>query len=176
MLTGGFQFYRQAPADGVVFLVMAAVLILDLTGALRRFDRWRWAPGRIITVVALALAAIVLVFTPRHEWPDGVVVVVTGILVFIVAWPEPNRDRADVAGWTPRLKRSAIAWSALGIVFCAWELVTYFLGLTAAGRVDYPALSDLINPILDNPIGRIVAVAAWLAGGVALARRGRSTT
>jgi hypothetical protein len=170
---GGFQFYRTAPVDGVVFLGTAAILIVSLTGVLRRFDGWRWAPGRVLAVVALAVAAIVLVFTPRHGWPDGIVVAATGILVFIVAWPEPSDESVDVAGWSTRLTRSAIAWSCVGLAFCAWELTTYFLGLGAVGRLSYPALSDVINPFIDTPVGRVICIAAWLGGGVALARRGR---
>jgi hypothetical protein len=51
----------------------------------------------------------------------------------------------------------------------------YFLGLNASGRTEFPALSDLLDPVLDNPVGRILAIVAWLAGGVALSRRGRTT-
>jgi hypothetical protein len=177
ILTGVFQFfYRGAIADGVVFTAMAAVLVVGETGILGRFDRWRWQPRRILVIIALAIAAVVLVFTPRHGLADGVVIIASGLAVFIVAWPNPWASESEPDAWSIRLTRSAVAWAILGIAFCAWELTTYFLGLTATGRAEYPALSDLINPILNNPIGRLLGVAAWLAGGVALARRGRRTT
>jgi hypothetical protein len=176
VLTGLFQFYRTAVADGVVFLAMAVVLIVAETGILSRFGGRRWQPRRILVVISLAIAAIVLVFTPRHGLADGVVVVASGILLFIVAWPNPVADESETRAWSTRLTRSALAWAIVGIAFCIWELGMYFLGLNAAGRTEFPALSDLLAPILNNPIGRLLGVAAWLAGGVALARRGRSTT
>jgi hypothetical protein len=176
LLTGLFQFFfRGAIADGIVFVAVAAVLVVGETGILKRFDGWHWQPRRILVIIALVIAAAVLVFTPRHGLADGVVVVASGVALFIVAWPNPPVSESGPDAWSARLTRSAVAWAILGIAFCAWELTTYFLGLTATGRAEYPALSDLINPILNNPIGRLLGVAAWLAGGVALARRGRTT-
>jgi hypothetical protein len=175
-LTGVFQFYRGAVADGIVFLAMAAALLVGETGILNRFDRPHWRPRRIVVIIALVIAAAVLVLTPRHGLADGVVVVASGVLVFVVAWPNPPDSDAQPDAWSTRLTRSAAAWAIIGIAFCIWELGMYFLGLNAAGRTEFPALSDLLDPILDNPIGRLLAVVAWLAGGVALARRGRSTT
>ncbi len=175
VLTGAFQFYRAAVPDGIVFLSLALALIVGRTPLLRRFDHYEWQPRRVLVVIALAVAAAVLILTPRHGIADGVVLVASGILVFVVAWPDPpERTEADPT-WTPRLTRSAIAWAILGIVFCLWELGMYFLGYNQAGRTAYPALSDLLDPILNNPIGRTFFVVAWLAGGVALARRGRTT-
>jgi hypothetical protein len=175
ILTGLFQFYRGALADGIVFLAMAAALLVGETGILSRFDGWRWQPRRIVVIIALVIAAAVPVFTPRHGLADGVVVVVSGILLFVVAWPNPPAVESAAEPWTTRLTRSALAWAIVGIAFCIWELGMYFLGLNAAGRTEFPALSDLLDPILNNPIGRLLGVAAWLAGGVALARRGRTT-
>jgi hypothetical protein len=175
-LTGVFQFYRGAVADGIVFLAMAAALLVGETGILNRFDRLYWRPRRVVVIIALVIAAAVLVLTPRHGLADGAVVVASGVLVFVVAWPNPPVSDTQPDAWSTRLTRSALAWAIIGIAFCIWELGMYFLGLNAAGRTEFPALSDLLDPILDNPIGRLLAVVAWLAGGVALARRGRSTT
>ena len=176
VLTGLFQFYRDAIADGIVFLAMAAALLVGETGILSRFDGRQWQPRRILVVIALVIAAGVLVFTPRHGLADGVVVAASGILLFVVAWPNPPTADSQPDPWSTRLTRSALAWAIIGIAFCIWELDMYFLGLHAAGRTEFPALSDLLDPILNNPIGRLLGVAAWLAGGVALARRGRPTT
>jgi len=154
---------------------MAAALIVGETGILNRFDGRRWHPRRIVVLIALAIAAGVLVFTPRHGLADGVVVTVSGVLVFLVVWPNTPAD-SEADPWSERLTRSATAWAIVGIAFCIWELGMYFLGLNASGRTEFPALSDLLDPVLNNPIGRFLAIAAWLAGGVALARRGRTTT
>jgi hypothetical protein len=180
ILTAGFQLYRgDAIADGIVFLSMAAALIVGETGILRRLDGRMILPRRIVVIIALAVDAVVLVFTPRHGITDGIVIAVTGVLVFVVAWPNeaPTDEDAGAASarepWTPRLTRAAIAWAILGIAFCIWELAMYFLGYGQDGRTEFPALSDILDPVLNNPIGRFLGAAAWLAGGLALMRRGR---
>jgi hypothetical protein len=174
VLTGSFQLYRQAIADAVVFLGLGVALVIGETGIFARLDGKAIRPRRVVVGAILAADALVLIFTPRHGIADGVALAVSGVFVFLVAWP--NEAASERASWTPRLTRSAIAWAILGIAFCIWELTMYFLGYGEDGRTAFPALSDILDPLLNNPIGRVVGVAAWLAGGVALTRRGRSTT
>jgi hypothetical protein len=174
VLTGAFQLYREAFADAAVFIVLAAALVLGETGILNRLDGRAIRPRRIVVAIALAIDVVVLVFTPRHGYADGIVLAVTGVLVFIVAWPNERTTDQSTPPWSPRLTRAALAWTILGIAFCIWELAMYFLGYGAEGRTDFPALSDILDPVLNNPIGRVIGVVAWLAGGVALTRRGRT--
>ena len=175
ILTGGFQFYRAAIPDGAVFIAMAIALIVGETGILSRLDGKGLRPRRLVVAIALAVDAAVLVLTPRHGYADGIAIAGTGLLVFLVAWPnEPSGDTAPEP-WVPRMTRAAIAWAILGIAFCIWELAMYFLGYGQDGRTAFPALSDILDPVLDNPIGRLLGAAAWLAGGIALTRRGRKS-
>lgn len=175
VLTGFFQLYRgDAITDGVVFLAMAVALIVGETGLLSRLDGRLIKPRRIVVAIALAIDAGTLVFTPRHGMFDGIVIAITGVLVFLVAWPNEPASGDAPEPWTPRMTRAAIAWAILGLAFVLWELAMYFLGYGQDGRTAFPALSDLLDPILDNPIGRALGAAAWLAGGVALMRRGRT--
>jgi hypothetical protein len=169
VLTGGFQIYRAAPVDGAVFLAMAAALVIDLTGILPPFRSREWRPSRIILVGVLAAAAAVLALTPRHGMADGIVLLVSGILVFLIAWPAHETEEHP---WTPRMRRTATLWAIVGIAVCLWELTMYFLG-TYVDRHAFPALSDLMDPLLGHTVGRILFAVAWLLGGVALARRGR---
>jgi hypothetical protein len=169
VLTGGFQIFRGAPVDGAVFLAMAVALILDLTGILPSPRDSEWRPSRITLISVLGAAAIVLALTPRHGIGDGIAIAVSGILVFLVAWPQHDGDDTS---WTPRMRRSATLWACVGIAVCLWELTMYFLG-TYVDRYAFPALSDLLDPLLDHRTGRILFAAAWLVGGVALMRRGR---
>jgi hypothetical protein len=175
VLTSGFQFYRGAISDGVVFGVLAIALILDALHWMPALRTREWRPSRTLTIGALAVAAAVLALTPRHGMADGVVLVVTGILVLIVTWPDGPKTDGPKTGWTPRMRRSATLWAIIGIAVCVWELLMYFLGAyLPGGSTRYPALSDLLDPLIQNPIGRILFVAAWLLGGVALSRRGRT--
>ena len=174
VLTGFFQIYRgDALTDGIVFLAMAAALIVGETGILNRLDRKLLKPRRLVVAIALAIDAVTLVFTPRHGMFDGIVIAVTGVLVFLVAWPNGAVTDEAPEPWTPRMTRAAIAWAILGLAFVLWELAMYFLGYGQDGRTAFPALSDILDPVLNNPIGRFLGAVAWLAGGVALMRRGR---
>jgi hypothetical protein len=172
VLTASFQFYRGALPDAIVFLGMAAALLVGETGILSRLDGRAIRPRRVVVAVIAAADALVLVFTPRHGYADGIALAVTGVLVFIVAWPNEAPTERTPEPWSPRLTRTALAWAILGILFCFWEIAMYFLGYGAKGRTDFPALSDILDPVLNNPIGRTVATVAWLTGGVALMRRG----
>jgi hypothetical protein len=174
ILTGSFQLYRGAFADGIVFLAMGLALIVGETGILSRLDGKALRPRRLIVAIMFAIDAIVLVLTPRHGYADGVVIAASGALVLIVAWPNELATDQAKDPWSPRLTRAAVAWTILGIAFCLWELAMYFLGYGQDGRTAFPALSDILDPVLDNPIGRILGAAAWLAGGIALTRRGGS--
>jgi hypothetical protein len=173
ILTGSFQFYRGAVPDGIVFVAMGVALVVGETGILSRLDGRALRPRRIIVAIALAIDAIVLVVTPRHGYADGIVIAATGVLVFLVAWPNQPVNERMPEPWSPRLTRAAIAWAILGLAFCIWELAMYFLGYGQDGRTAFPALSDILDPVLNNPIGRFLGAAAWLAGGIALTRRGR---
>lgn len=75
------------------------------------------------------------------------------------------------ARMTPGLRWLGIAWAAAFVVGCIWELSQFIIGNVDPGRSAY-ALSDLIDPLLDSLPGKVVFVAAWLAGGVLLLRRG----
>ena len=54
------------------------------------------------------------------------------------------------------------------------ELLHFFLAMPSPqAEWDHPVLSDLIDPVVANPIGRAVCATLWILGGAALLRRGR---
>ncbi|NEM92398.1 hypothetical protein [Galbitalea soli] len=169
--TAAFHFYRGAPIDGVLFGGVALLLALDALGAFRRARFGTWHPPiRAITLVA-AGAAAVLALTPRHGVADAVALGAAGILVGAAAWPD-NPAKPMGRPWGRRLVATATAWSAVFLAIAIWELAMYFLGSFASGgRERFPALSDLLDPLLETTVGRILFVAAWLLGGVALIGR-----
>jgi len=199
-LTSGFQFFRGAPADGVVFLLAAAALVLDVAGLLR-FARTAQLPRRTVGFSVGAVVVALLTMLPRYSFADGVIVAGIGLTLIPFAWPDPaartresseravaadaaDADAADADAADPEeavvdaptraVRRAAILWSALGVALCLWELGSFFLGLPSpAAQYAHPALSDLIGPPMDNPIVRAAGAALWLLGGAALLRRGR---
>ena len=195
VICGSFQIYRGAPVDGAFFLGAGAALLADAAGWLAKADRYRLPRVRFAAQVALgAIAVAVITFAPPWGIADVLVVGVVGVTALIVGWrddeqfppgafrsgslsPRPaGENRADgQAGELRRAARlSAVLWACAGVFLCLWELSSFFLAMPSAqAEADHPPLSDLIGPIVANPVGRAACVALWLAGGAALLRRGR---
>jgi len=176
-ITAVVQFLRDAPVDGVVFAAVGAALLLDVLRLVPE-DAPRLArPATIPTVVGALAVGALLVLTPRHGVVDGILLVGLGLAVIPFAWGGVRlRDGRDRRPADPRaLRRTAVAWAATGIATCLWELTSWVLGrlLPPAEALQHPAISDLLDPALDQLWFRAVFVAAWLALGLALITRGR---
>ena len=173
--TGCFHLYRGAPIDGVVYLLVALALALDASGVLPTVSRASSPAARpLVLIPAAALCGVVLVFAPRHSVADGIVVVAIGATVLALAWPDRSPASGTGAELDGRaLRRSAVLWATASILGCLWELGAFFLGQSSpTAEYDFPPLSTLVGPLLDEPLGRAVLVTLWLLGGFALLRRG----
>jgi hypothetical protein len=175
-VTAVVQFLRDAPVDGVVFAVVGAALLVDALGVVPDAPRLA-RPATIPTVVGALAVGALLVLTPRHGVVDGILLAGLGLAVIPFAWggtrPRDGRDRRPS---DPRaLRRTAVAWAVTGVATCLWELTSWVLGrlLPPAAALQHPAISDLLDPALDQLWFRAVFVAAWLALGLALVARGR---
>jgi hypothetical protein len=67
-----------------------------------------------------------------------------------------------------------VAWSVILVAGCLWELAQFIVGRIAPTQPSF-ALSDLVDPLLDVPLGKAVFAMAWLACGAFLVLRGRRT-
>lgn len=169
-LIGGVQFFRGAWIDGAIFSVVAAAIVVDATGLLPHAIRERRRPRVAVLLPLAGLCTVVLVLAPRHGLVAGLLVVAIGIAAVITAWP--NRPASDRDQWTPATRRAGVAWSVVALAACVWELTMYLLGtFTSGGRAAFPALSDLIDPLADLPLGKVAVAAAWVAAGVFFMRR-----
>lgn len=123
----------------------------------------RWA-----VAAPAILAGAVLVIAPRHGPVAGAAVAAAGVGAIAYAWP----DRADSPTWDRSTTRTAFAWAAAWVAGCLWELAMFLLGGTRPdGRETFPAASDLLDPLLANPIVKAAFVVVWLAVGVRLLAR-----
>ena len=170
-ITGGFQFYRDAPVDATVFCLLAAGLLADLLGAFRRIPLRNLAIHRALVVGSAVIVAGLLAFSPRHGVIDAAVVAIAGVLALLVAWPDHAGDLAAPATPSSGFVRTAWLWAGVLLAICLWELAMYILG-SVGGRSAFPALSDLLDPLVENSAGRILFVLGWVLAGVALVRRG----
>ncbi|MEN0085657.1 MAG: hypothetical protein AAGC66_12915 [Leifsonia sp.] len=181
VVTAAFHVVRGAPVDAAIYAAGAALLILDQLGWLHvplrlNTDR-ETVSRRLVAGVLIVVAALALGFSPLYGPADAAVVVGIGVLLLPVAWADRGSARAaPLAGPAERraLRRSAVLWSAVIAAGCLWEVAAFFLGRSLpGGEHDFPALSDLVDPVLAWPPARAVLVAVWLIGGYALVRRGR---
>ncbi len=174
-LTGTFHLFRGAPFDGAIFFGGALVLLADAFGWLRfgSLSRER-RTRRVVVLVVLAVVLLVLALAPLYGGVETVVIVAIGLALVPIVWPQPAiptpKARPD------SVRRAAFAWSVIAVLSCAWEIGAYFMSRPSlADEYAFPPLSDLVDPFVASPIGRAALIAAWLAGGYALIRRGRSS-
>lgn len=167
-ITAAVQFIRGAWIDGVFFVAAVLALALDRLGTFPAvLSRGRRLPVAVVVPVVLVLL-VVLTFAPMHGIVAGVTVVSIGVVVLALAWP----DRPRTGGrWSPGIRRSAVAWSVVGVVTCLWELAMFLVGTFApSARAEFPALSDLLDAVVIGPLGQGVFAALWLGLGVVVLR------
>ncbi|MGJ4843497.1 hypothetical protein [Leifsonia sp. Le1] len=190
VLTSVFHFLRGAPVDAWIFLGGAVLIALDALGWLhipvRALPDGQTLSRRVIAFSLIGVAALTFAFAPLYGGADTALVVGLGVLLLPVVWADrPRASGAADAGGRPQsqdaapearaaIRRAAIAWSAVIVAGCAWEIAAFFLGRSSpAAETAFPALSDLVDPAVAWPPARAALVVLWLAGGYALLRRGQ---
>lgn len=176
VITAVFHVVRGAPVDAAIYAVGAVVLVFDALGWLRvplRMPADRdTLSRRVIAGTLIGVASLTLGFTRLYSPADTAIVVGLGVLLLPVVWAE--RPSGGPEPLPTVVRRTAIAWSIVIVVGCLWEIGVFFLGRDLTGsETAFPALSDIIDPVLAWPPARVVLVACWLLGGYALLRRGR---
>lgn len=166
---GVVQIVRAQWFDVAVYAVAVAVLTADALGLLPAVPLRRRVPLPWLLGGTAAIGAV-MCFLPRHGLWMGVAVIAVGAVAAIVAWPQGTSASPP---WTRGLRRLAIAWSAILVAGCLWELFQFVLGRIAPD-LHWFALSDLLDPLVSTVPGRILFLAAWLGGGLFLVRRGRA--
>ena len=61
-------------------------------------------------------------------------------------------------------------WIIWAVCMCLWEYAANILGQFSPVKNAFPTISVLIDPLLDNPLGKAGFVAVWLAVGYSLIR------
>lgn len=129
-------------------------------------------------VLAYAGCAGLLLVAPRFSVFSGILVCLIGVGAVLVAglggWAGATDDGDPrPRGTAPRpLRRAALCWSAIIVAVGLWELTAYLtgrFGLLPDGTM--PSISDLLDPLLDEPLGQVIFVLAWLALGARLLMR-----
>lgn len=164
-----FQTWRGAYIDGALFFALSAMLIIDrLTGGRLVLIKKPVIAPKVVTLGITGVLGVVLVLAPRHSWVDLVALIAIGVTVLIVAW-EPYEQRTKSS--ERAVHRSMWFWSLAAVALCLWEAVAFVLSVTTPyGVLNYPTISVLLDPFVENVWGRIVFVGLWLAAGYGLLR------
>ena len=168
-IMAGFQTWRGAYVDGILFFSLVAMLIIDrLTGGRIVIIKKPVAAPKILTLAITGVLGVVLVLAPRHSWVDLAVFIAIGVTVLLVAWePAPEREQRSHKA----LLRSMWMWSMLAVAICLWEATAFVLSVTMpGGNENYPTISVLLDPFVENVWGRLIFVGLWLAAGYGLLR------
>ena len=168
-IMASFQTWRGAYVDGILFYSLVAVLVIDrLTGGRIRIMKQPIVAPKVVTLGITGTLALILVLAPRHGWVDLVTMVAIGVVVLILAWePAPAKRQLPLKA----IKRSALVWAILGVGLCLWEALAFIFSVTMPnGDLNYPTISVLLDPFVENTWGRLFFVGLWLAAGLALLR------
>lgn len=168
-IMAGFQTWRGAYVDGILFFSLVAMLVIDrLTGGRVIILKNPFIAPKFLTLAITGVLGLILVLAPRHSWIDLAAFVAIGITVLIVAWePAPERQKR------PRVAmlRSMWFWSMAAVLLCLWEATAFVLSVTVPnGYMYFPTISVLLDPFVESLGGRIVFVGLWLAAGYGLLR------
>lgn len=168
-IMASFQTWRGAYVDGILFYSLVLMLVVDrITGGRIRIVKQPIVAPKVVTLAITGTLGIVLVLAPRHSWVDLAVFIAVGVTVLLVAWePAPPRTQRPPAAYL----RSMWTWSMLAVAICVWEAVAFVLSVTMpGGSDDFPTISVLLDPFVENVWGRAVFVGLWLAAGYGLLR------
>ena len=164
-----FQTWRGAYIDGILFYAIVLMLVVDrITGGQIVILKKPIVAPKIITLGITGVLGAVLVLAPRHSWIDLAAFIAIGVTVLIVAW-----EHYEVRVKRPRqaLIRSMWFWSLAAVAICLWEATAFVLSVTMpGGNENFPTISVLLDPFVENMWGRIVFVGLWLAAGYGLLR------
>jgi hypothetical protein len=165
----GFQTWRGAYVDGILFFALVAMLVIDrLTGGQIVILKRPIVAPKVVTLAITGVLGVVLVLAPRHSWIDLVAFIAIGVTVLIVAWePAPERVKRPKKA----MLRSMWFWSMAAVALCLWEATAFVLSVTVPNGNEYfPTISVLLDPFVESMGGRIVFVGLWLAAGYGLLR------
>jgi hypothetical protein len=129
--------------------------------------RVRTRRGGVIAILAIATCAYAtLASTTRPNTLPALVAVVLPAAA-VMAWAFRHPPKVEPSR---HLRRATALWAAVTVTALLWE-ASAFIGEHTVGRYEYPTLSLLAEPALQEPTLRFAAWVAWLLAGWGLVRR-----
>lgn len=166
---------RAAWADVAFFTAALALAIAQTRAERPPRHALRGRPPRPWIGGAALTAGVILAWAPRHGLASGAVVGLLGLVTVTVAalggW-RANGGRTPPHPGGPASRRAVLAWGAIIVAAGLWELTAYLTwrwGVLPDGVM--PSISDVLDPLLEEPVGKVAFVLVWLTGGTALLLR-----
>lgn len=168
ILTGCFHLYRGVPIEAVVFCGAGVAVVMNGMGWLPNPRSWSPPlPGPVRSVLLVGVGVLVIGMLPVKGIVETVVLAAIGATVMAVGWCQPDTSTPV----TPDgLRRTAYSWAVAGLCLCLTELFVYLLADPPLREDEYPTLTYLLQPFVDQTVWRAVLLALWLAAGLALLR------
>ena len=160
-----FHIWRGSMQDVLIFGIGAVLILSQVFGFTKLgFKSQPQFSGIAIGSVVLAAAAV-LFFSPRHEWENFVTLLAfVPIGIALLLYTDENKHPEP----TTQELRARLFWGFWALLFALTELVAY-LGSKFSGDLSkYPTISVLLDPVLEQPLGRAVFISLWLLSGVYL--------
>lgn len=168
ILTGCFHLYRGVPIEAVVFCVAGFAVLADANGWLPKPPVWGPPlPGPAISVLLAGFGAVVISLLQVKGTVETVVLVAIGVTVMAVCWCQPDTPNSAIRS---KLRPAAWSWTVVGLCLCLSELLVFLLADPPLREEEYPTLTYLLQPIVDQTVGRAALLAVWLIAGLALLR------
>ena len=160
-----FHITRGATTDAIYFGFATSLLIADWKQLIPgRMPERRRLSKRIVWA-AIVGSSIVLLITERGSWPD--ITVLIAILCFAL-WLAYYRDHGPKPSLTPMMNRTKWVWMTLSLSMAVSELFAYIFANVNKDDHTFPTISVLVNPFLEDPLGRVVFLTCWALIGVGL--------
>lgn len=165
-VTGCFHIFRGAPIDGVAFLAVTSALVIaeavapaEVIGAQ---PAPRTSPERHRSYAAVAVVALLVAALPRYGVSTALLICLLGLVALADAATRPEFEQ-------PRRGSRVWPYAVIGVGAALNELAAYLMQTYAGADADrFPALSDILNPVVGWAPTRALLVGLWLAGGVGL--------
>lgn len=136
-IMAGFQTWRGAYLDGIIFALLVLSLLVDAFTGVRRTEpeqREHFRMRKSMLWGLAGVATVVLVLAPRHELATLVVVVLIGVVMLVIAWlPRSSMPSQERGRLSRQSLRSIVIWSLLGVLLCDWEATAFVLSVTTPG-------------------------------------------
>ena len=154
-----FHIVRGVPSDALLFGIFTLIQIASWKGWLPPFSNCASLNPWIVRFVLVA-AGSVLFFSERN----GILDVFLLLALAPIALGAVN-FKSETIESSRLVIRTRWIWLLLCLAFSMVELVAYVVANILKDDKNWPTVSVLVGPVLDQPIGRAIFMVIWVGAG-----------